>query len=44
MPYGKGVPMREWMLVLSPVAAVLDFITHPIHLQIVGEWFGLLIH
>jgi hypothetical protein len=35
--------MREWILMLAPVAALLDFVFHPGHLQTIGAWFGRLI-
>lgn len=38
-----GVPMREWMLMLTPVMAFLDLMLHPGHLQIISNWVGRLI-
>jgi hypothetical protein len=32
------------MLMFAPVAAVLDFVVYPSHLQIISGWLGRLIH
>ena len=37
-------PMREWIMMLTPVAAIMYFVVYPDQLAAVGDWFARLIH
>jgi len=36
--------MREWIMMLSPVVAVMYFVVYPEQLGVISEWFARLIH
>jgi hypothetical protein len=36
--------MREWIMMLSPVAPVAYFVVYPEQLGMISEWFARLIH
>ena len=37
-------PMREWIMMLTPVAAIMYFVVYPDQLAVVGDWFARLAH
>jgi hypothetical protein len=38
-----GAPMRDWILILSPIAAIAYFASHPTEFKAFMDWFARLI-
>ena len=38
-----GVPMREWLLVLAPIAAIVYFLTYPSEFTALMNWLASLL-